>query len=89
MRLFLCMLPLTNLNIIGIQFFQATGRPKHSIALNIIKNVFCLMPALFLLPRAMGLNGVWLAYPCCDLGASFFVGAVLWREMKRLRSNCL
>jgi Na+-driven multidrug efflux pump len=85
MRLFLCMLPLSNLNMTGIQFFQATGRPKYSIILNIIKNIFCLMPALFFLPRFMGLNGVWLAYPCCDLGAFLFVGTALFRENRRLK----
>ncbi len=84
-RLFLCMLPLANFNIIGIQFFQATGRPKYSITLNVIKNLGCLLPALFLLPRVLGLDGVWLAYPFCDLGASFFVGFALLRESRRLK----
>ena len=63
MRLFLCVLPLINLNMVGIQYFQATGRPVYSITLNIAKNIFCLMPALYLLPKVMGLDGIWLAYP--------------------------
>jgi len=87
MRLFLCVLPLINLNMVGIQFFQATGRPLDSILLNITKNILCLMPALYLLPKVMGLDGVWLAYPCCDLGASIFVGAALFRERRRLLSR--
>ncbi|MFO7936584.1 MAG: MATE family efflux transporter [Kiritimatiellia bacterium] len=84
MRLFLCVLPIMNLNMIGIQFFQATGRPRYSIALNILKNICCLIPALFLLPKLIGLDGVWLAYPCCDLGAFIFVGAALLRERRKL-----
>ncbi len=87
MRLLLSMLPLANLNTVGIQYFQSTGRPKHSISLNIMKNLFILIPSLYLLPRLLGLNGVWLSYPCCDLGAAFVIIAVLLRESRQLRSK--
>jgi len=85
MRLFLCMLPLSNLNVIGIQFFQATGRPRSSILLNLFKNGCCLVPALLLLPRLLGLDGVWLACPLCDLAAFIVIAAALVRENRRLR----
>jgi len=84
-RLFLCMLPLTNLNMVGIQFFQATGRPKHSILLNLFKNVCCLLPALFVMPYFFGLNGVWLACPLCDLLAFIVVAIALIYEHHRLK----
>jgi putative MATE family efflux protein len=86
LRLFLCMLPLHNFNMIGIQFFQATGRPAYSITLNLIKNLGCLMPALFILPAIAGLNGVWLASPCSELAASLIIGSFLVRESLRLRA---
>jgi len=85
MRLYLCMLPLNNFNMIGIQFFQATGRPAYSISLNLIKNIGVLLPALYLLPHLLGLNGVWLASPLCEVIAAIFVGTFLLRESRRLR----
>ncbi|MFA7174326.1 MAG: MATE family efflux transporter [Kiritimatiellia bacterium] len=85
MRLFLCMLPLTNLDMVGIQFFQATGRPRSSILLNLFKNGLCLIPTLLLLPRVLGLDGVWLASPLCDLAAFLLIGPVLIREVRRLK----
>lgn len=85
MRLFLCMLPLTNLDMVGIQFFQATGRPRASILLNLFKNGCCLVPTLLLLPQVLGLDGVWLACPLCDLAAFLLIGPVLLQETRRLK----
>jgi len=85
LRLFLCVLPLTNLNMVGVQFFQATGRPKHSILLNLFKNGCCLIPALLLLPLFWGLNGVWLACPICDIIAFIVIVTTLMHESRRLK----
>ena len=79
-RLFLCRIPINNFNMTGIQFFQAIGCPKQSVFLSFIKNIVCLLPTLFLLPLLLGLDGVWLAYPCCDLIALIFISTALYRQ---------
>ncbi len=87
MRLFLCMMPLANINMVAIQYFQSTGRPKSSISLNMSRSICILMPALYFLPRIMGVDGVWLAYPFCDLAGFLIIGIALIHEMRQLRTS--
>ena len=50
--------------------------------LSLLRQVILLVPMMLILPRILGLNGVWFAQPIADL-ISFVVTAVLVvREVK-------
>ena len=46
------------------------------MVLSLLRQVILLVPMMLILPRILGLNGVWFAQPIADL-ISFVVTAVL------------
>ena len=67
LRLYLFTLPLCALTITAPNFFQAIGQSKLSIWLVILRQIILLIPLILILPKFLGLNGVWLAQPITDL----------------------
>ena len=55
--------------VIG-NFFQAIGRPVMSICLNLTRQLFLLLPALWLLPGWLGEPGIWLSQTTADFISS-------------------
>jgi Na+-driven multidrug efflux pump len=47
-------------------FFQSIGAAWKTILLSLSRQMIFLIPALFILPPMLGLNGVWLAAPLSD-----------------------
>ncbi len=84
-RRFLIMLPIVGFLIITGNFFQFTGRPRTSLVLTVVRQVFILIPALMVLPEYLGLNGVWYVMPTSDLGAFFMTGICFFYERRRLK----
>lgn len=77
--------------IIGAQmvitnFFQSIGKAKISIFLSLSRQLIFLVPLLAILPKHMGLNGVWLAMPLSDAIAAIMAYAMLWFYIKRLKN---
>lgn len=73
--------------VIG-NFFQAIGRPVMSIFLNLTRQLFFLIPALWLLPQWLGEPGVWLSQTTADF-LSFLLGfAVLLTFLRRVFPHC-
>jgi len=58
--------------ILGIQmvpgfFFQGIGRGLPASVLTLARSIFILLPLILLLPRLMGVTGIWLSYPITDV----------------------
>ncbi len=84
LKLFLLMLPIIGFQVIGSMFFQAIGKPVQSLLLSMSRQILILIPLLFILPRFLGLDGVWLAGPAADLGSTLLTGVLLFIELRRL-----
>lgn len=84
MQIFLTMLPITGFQIVGANYFQAVGKPKHALILSLSRQVLFLIPALLILPRFFGLYGVFYAGPVADFGSSVVTGIRLFLELKNL-----
>lgn len=67
--------PLVGCQIIIGYFFQSIAMPKISIFLSLTRQLLYLLPFLLLLPRHMGITGVWASMPAADLLA--FITAIL------------
>lgn len=67
--------------VIGAQivcagYFQAIGKPLQATILSLSRQILIFIPLLIILPRYMGLEGVWIAAPISDLAA--FVITMVW-----------
>ncbi len=84
LRLFLLALPLVGFQIITGNYFQSTGKAGLAALLSLLRQVIVLLPVLMLLPRYMGLDGIWLAGPIADTISAVITSVFLFRELKRL-----
>lgn len=84
LRVFLLMLPIIGFQIISSNYFQATGKPKQAMVLTLSRQVLFLVPALLILPRIFGLEGVFWAGPTSDFFASIVTGVCLFYELRHL-----
>ncbi len=84
MRTFLMMLPIIGFQIVSANYFQAVGKPRQAMILSLSRQVLLLIPALLILPRLFGINGIFYAGPVSDFGASLITGVWLFFEMKHL-----
>lgn len=83
-RIFLMMLPILGFQIVSSNYFQATGRPKHSIFLSLIRQVIVLIPLIYILPPIFKINGVWFAGPISDFIAFIVTAIMIFRELTHL-----
>jgi putative MATE family efflux protein len=86
LRLSLMLLPVVGFQVISASYFQATGKPKQAMLLGLSRQVLVLIPAVLVLPRLRGLDGVWLAMPTADLVSTVLAGVLLSRELRRLNA---
>lgn len=73
---YLSLMPLIGLTTVGSSYFQAIGNAKKAMFLSLLRQVILLIPMMFILPKMLGLNGVWFAQPIADF-ISFVVTFVL------------
>lgn len=82
--IFLMMLPLVGLQIVGAGYFQAVGKPKHSMILSLSRQVIILIPALIILPMFFQMQGILVSGPLSDFLSSALTAICLFIELKRL-----
>jgi Na+-driven multidrug efflux pump len=83
LRIFLMALPIIGAQIVGANYFQAVGKPKHAALLSLSRQVLILIPSILILPRFWGLNGIFYAGPVSDLLSTFLTGFFVIRELKK------
>ncbi|MCL2334937.1 MAG: MATE family efflux transporter, partial [Endomicrobia bacterium] len=83
--------PVVAFQMVVLTFFQSIGMAKKSILLSLTRQVFFLIPLLIILPRRIGVSGVWLSMPLADLLSAILAAVLLWYQFKktelRLRSG--
>ena len=87
LKLFLCMLPVVGLQVIGAAFYQATARPMYALLLSMSRQVIILIPLLLILPRFLGIQGVWLAGPVSDFGSSLLTVFLVIPALRKLKTT--
>lgn len=88
----LLMLPIVGFQIVGSNYFQATGQPAKSIVLSLSRQILFLLPLMFLLPTWLptvfpqftGLDAIYIATPVADALAIFLTFVLVVVEMGRL-----
>jgi len=82
MRIFIAALILVGPAIMFSITFQGLSKGWTAIYLSLARQLGFLLPALLILSRFMGLNGVWLSLPISDAGGAIVAGLWLYREYR-------
>lgn len=77
-RIGVSMFPLVGAQIVISNFFQSIGKAKVSIFLSLTRQLLYLLPGLIILPRYMGLDGIWTSMPISDFFAFVTAIIALW-----------
>jgi putative MATE family efflux protein len=84
LKIFLICMPIIGFQVVSSNYFQAVGKPLQSALLSLSRQVLLLIPAILILPRFFGLEGLLYAGPFSDLMSSLITGAFLYFELKHL-----
>lgn len=92
LRIYTITLPIVGFQIIGSNYFQATGQPFKSMFLSLTRQLIFLIPLLYFLPQVLpsfftaidGLLAVFCAAPCSDLLATVTTLIFVIVENRRL-----
>lgn len=84
MRIFLMMLPLIGAQIVTTNYFQSIGKVKVSMFLSLLRQVIILIPFLIVIPKFMGLTGIWVAGAASD-----FISAMITLTVFLIYNNNL
>jgi putative MATE family efflux protein len=87
MRVFFLMFPLNGFQIISTNLFVATGRPKISIFLSMLRQCIILIPCILIFGRIWGLWGIARAAPVSDACSFLVTSTMIFFEIKKLRKQ--
>lgn len=69
------------LNITFIGYYQSTEQSARAIVYMLLRGMILLIPSFILLPRWIGVPGLWLALPVCE-ALSLLIIALLYRPKR-------
>lgn len=85
LRIIISALILLGLQSCGTTYFQAIGKSVPAILLGMSRQFIVLIPLVIILPRFIGLVGVWIAFPVADILAALVTA--LWVVVDLRKSN--
>jgi len=87
MRIFLSTMILIGPAIMFITTFQGLSKGWTAIFLSLARQLMFFIPALLILPKFMGLDGVWLSIPISDGFGAIVAGVWLYREYRHQKRS--
>lgn len=84
MHTFLIMLPFVPIGMVSGNFFQGIGKPWQAMFFNACRQLILLIPFLIIMPRFFMLQGVFMAQPIADIGASLIAVIMLRLQLKKM-----
>ena len=94
LRVMVAVMPIVGFQIVGSNYFTATGQPIKSIILGLSRQILFLIPLMFILPETLpllipgmqGLDAVYIATPVADVCAIVLTTVFVIREWRRLKA---
>ena len=83
-RIYLLMMPVVGINIVATSYYQSIGKAKISMFVSLLRQVILLIPFTIILPKFIGLDGVWAAGACADSLSVSITLILLKKEFKQL-----
>lgn len=83
LRIFLLIMPLVGVTFVGTGYFQSIGKAKTAMFLSLLRQVLLLIPFTLILPKYIGLDGVWVAGALSDILSVVITGGIIIYEFKK------
>lgn len=79
--------PFIGFQMVATGFFQSIGKAGTSIFLSLTRQLLFLVPALIILPKHFGIEGVWYSIPLADATSTITTAVVLIYNMRMFKKN--
>jgi Na+-driven multidrug efflux pump len=80
-------LPVVGFQIITSNFFQALGKPLQGTVLSLSRQILVFIPVILILPRFIGLEGIFFTFSISDVCAATLSALVMRHEWKLLKKK--
>ncbi|GIZ16521.1 MATE family efflux transporter [Capnocytophaga catalasegens] len=78
---------MSGFNVLITSFFTSLGDAKNSVIIAALRGIVFVMVGVSILPKFMGINGVWTSIPLAE-GLTLLVSfALFWKVRQRLKNN--
>jgi Na+-driven multidrug efflux pump len=84
LRIISAAIVLVGFQLVGAVFFQSVGMGGPALVLGLLRQGILLIPLVLILPRFLGVLGVWWSFPIADAVAAAVTVLWLRHEMKKL-----
>ncbi len=86
-KVYLFFIFIGNIQPLSSNFFAAIGKPGKGTFLSLTRQIIFLLPLIVIFPRFLGIDGIMYAGPVADFMAASIATVMLYKEMKRLKTN--
>lgn len=73
------------INIVSIGYFQSVERDRPAMAITLLRGFILILICFLLMPRILGVPGIWLAVPFPEFITFLFVIAIYFRRKVRCK----
>ena len=85
LRVMTIALPVVGFSITTSNYFQSIGKIKMALLMSWMRQVIILLPTLLILPRLIGVEGIWYSAPASDFCSCGVALLFFLRERRHLR----
>ncbi|MDR3286096.1 MAG: MATE family efflux transporter [Prevotellaceae bacterium] len=85
LRITLAVFPIVGISMVIANFFQSIGKVKQAIFLSTTRQLIFLVPLILILPKFLGLTGIWLSIPISDFLSTILAVILLQRQFNILK----
>jgi putative MATE family efflux protein len=71
LRIVILATPTIGVQVIASGMFQALGKALPALFLSLLRQIIIFIPLILVIPRFLGINGIWISFPLADLIAGF------------------
>lgn len=89
MRIIAIFFPLVGFQIVASNYFMSIGMAKIAIFLSLSRQLLFLLPFLIVLPKFIGLKGVWISMPLADIVSVIITGIVFTHYIKKMKKQII
>lgn len=75
LRIYFTACPFAGINVIMAVYFASVDKPQPSHIISLLRGFFLILPLTFVLSFALGMTGVWLAFPEAECFTAVFAVA--------------
>lgn len=85
-RLHMFALFLDGFLVVVAAYYQSVNKGSKAMFVT-IGNMLIQLPFLFIMPKLLGVTGIWIAFPLSNIALSLVVMTMLWRDIKKLMNE--